>query len=85
MSILAWLFLGLLSGFVASMLVNRSGAGLVFDILLGVVGAVVGGAIFHLFGHVGITGFNAWSMLVAVVGAVLVLSLAHAMRRVATA
>jgi uncharacterized membrane protein YeaQ/YmgE (transglycosylase-associated protein family) len=81
MSILAWLILGLVSGFVASMLVNRSGAGLLMDIVLGIIGAMVGGFLFHLFGHIGITGLNAWSMLVAVIGAVVVLSVAHAMRR----
>jgi len=81
MSIIAWIILGLLSGFIASMLVNRSGEGLIFDTLLGVVGAVAGGFLFHLIGSVGITGLNLWSVLVSVVGAVVVLSIAHAIRR----
>lgn len=73
MSILAWIILGIVSGFIASTLVSGSGRGVIVDMILGVVGAFVGGATFNFFGHVGITGFNLWSMLVAVVGAVLVL------------
>jgi uncharacterized membrane protein YeaQ/YmgE (transglycosylase-associated protein family) len=73
MSVLAWLVLGLLAGFIANRLVSGSGGGVVIDMILGVVGAFVGGAVFHYFGHVGITGFNPWSILVSVIGAVLVL------------
>jgi uncharacterized membrane protein YeaQ/YmgE (transglycosylase-associated protein family) len=73
MSILAWIVLGIVSGFIASSLVSGSGRGVIVDMILGVVGAFVGGATFNFFGHVGITGFNLWSMLVAVIGAVLVL------------
>jgi uncharacterized membrane protein YeaQ/YmgE (transglycosylase-associated protein family) len=73
MSIVAWLVLGLISGFIGSKLVNRSGDGLVFDIVLGVIGAVVGGFIFNSFGSVGVNGLNIWSMFVAVIGAVVVL------------
>jgi uncharacterized membrane protein YeaQ/YmgE (transglycosylase-associated protein family) len=78
MSIVAWLVLGLIAGFIASKIVNRSGEGVLLDIVLGIVGAVVGGFIFNAFGHVGVTGFNIWSMLVAVIGAVVVLVLYHA-------
>ena len=78
MSIIAWLVLGLISGFIASKLVNKTGEGLVLDIVLGVVGAVVGGFVFSLFfGATGVTGFNLYSMFVAVVGAVLVLIVYH--------
>lgn len=79
MSILAWIVLGLVAGFIASTLVTGSGRGLVVDLILGVVGAFVGGATFHFFGHVGVTGFNLWSLLVSVVGAVVVLALFHAL------
>ena len=77
--------LGLIAGFIASKLVSGSGEGLVLDIVLGVVGAVVGGFVFNQFGAAGVTGFNIYSMVVAVVGAVLVLVIYHAVagRRVA--
>jgi len=79
MSILAWIFLGLISGFVASKIVNKTGEGAVLDIILGIVGAIVGGWLFETFGMAGVTGFNIYSMLVAVVGAVIVLFLYHAL------
>ena len=79
MSILAWIvFGGLLSGFIASKIVNRSGAGALLDIGLGVAGAVVGGFVFNLLGAVGVTGLNLWSVFVSVVGAILVLVTYHA-------
>lgn len=78
MSILAWLILGLISGFIASKIVNNSGQGIVVDIILGVIGAFVGGFVFNLFGGLGVTGFNIYSMFVSVVGAVLVLVIFHA-------
>ena len=81
MSILAWIVLGLISGFIASKIVNKSGEGLLLDIVLGIVGAVVGGWLFNQFGAAGVTGFNVYSMLVAVVGAVLILVIYHAIRR----
>ena len=79
MSIVAWIVLGLISGFIASKIVNRTGEGILLDILLGVVGAVVGGFLFNQFGHVGVTGLDLRSMLVAVVGAVVVLVIKHAL------
>jgi uncharacterized membrane protein YeaQ/YmgE (transglycosylase-associated protein family) len=81
MSIFAWIILGLLAGFIGSKLVNKSGEGLFLDIILGVVGAVVGGWLFNRFGAVGVTGLNLYSLLVAVIGAVVVLVVYHALRR----
>jgi uncharacterized membrane protein YeaQ/YmgE (transglycosylase-associated protein family) len=81
MSILAWIVLGLLAGFFGSKIINKSGEGLLLDIVLGIVGAVVGGWLFNQFGHVGVTGLNIYSLLVAVVGAVIVLLVWHAIRR----
>jgi uncharacterized membrane protein YeaQ/YmgE (transglycosylase-associated protein family) len=81
MSILGWLVLGLISGFIASKLVNKSGEGVLLDIVLGIVGAVVGGWLFNTLGHSGVTGFNIYSMFVAVVGAVVVLVAYHALFR----
>jgi uncharacterized membrane protein YeaQ/YmgE (transglycosylase-associated protein family) len=81
MSFLAWIVLGLISGFIASKLVNKTGEGLLLDIVLGIIGAFVGGWLFNTFGAAGVTGLNVYSMLVAVVGAVLVLVLYHALFR----
>jgi uncharacterized membrane protein YeaQ/YmgE (transglycosylase-associated protein family) len=80
MSFLAWIVLGLIAGFIASKIVNKTGSGLLMDILLGVVGAMVGGWLFSTFGGTGVTGLNLYSMLVAIVGAVLVLVIYHAIR-----
>ena len=78
MGILSWLVLGLVSGFIASKLVNKTGEGLIMDIVLGVVGAFVGGFIFtHFFGAAGVTGLNIPSLFVSVVGAVVVLLAYH--------
>ena len=78
MSIIAWIILGLVAGFIGSKIVNKSGQGIVLDIVLGIVGAVVGGFIFEQFGQVGITGFDIYSLVVAVIGAVVVLVVYHA-------
>jgi len=83
MSFLAWIILGLLAGFIGSKLVNNRGEGIFLDIVLGVVGAVVGGWLFNRFGAAGVTGLNLYSLLVAVIGAVVVLVIYHAIRRVA--
>ena len=77
MSFIAWIVLGLIAGFIASKIVNKSGEGFLLDIILGVVGAVVGGWLFNNFGMAGVTGVNIYSILVAVVGAVVVLFVYH--------
>jgi len=81
MSILAWLVVGLIAGFLASKVINKTGSGLIMDIVLGVVGAVVGGFIFNYFGHSAATGINFYSIFVAFIGAVIVLVLYHAVMR----
>jgi len=81
MTILAWIVLGLLSGFIGSKLVNKTGQGLFLDIVLGVIGAVVGGWVFNFFGSAGVTGLNVYSLVVSVIGAVIVLLIYHAFRR----
>ena len=78
MSILAWIVLGLISGFIGSKIVNKQGEGIVLDIVLGVIGAVVGGFLFNMFGAVGVTGLNLYSLAVAVIGAIVVLVIYHA-------
>lgn len=81
MSFLTWILLGLVAGFIGSKIVNRRGAGLLLDIVLGVVGAIAGGWLFNLFGASGVTGLNLYSLLVAVAGAIVVLLLYHVIQR----
>lgn len=83
MSFLAWIVLGLLAGFIASKIVNKQGEGLILDIILGIVGALAGGWLFNTFGAAGVTGLNLYSLLVAVIGAVILLVVYHAIRRAA--
>jgi len=82
MSIIGWIVLGLIAGFIASKIVNRQGEGFFLDIILGIVGGIVGGWLIERFGGMGVTGFNLWSMFVAVIGAIVVLVVYHLMRRV---
>ncbi len=83
MSIFAWIILGLIAGFIGSKIVNKRGEGLVLDLVLGIVGAIAGGWLFNTFGASGVTGLNLYSLMVAVVGAVVVLVAYHAIRRAA--
>jgi uncharacterized membrane protein YeaQ/YmgE (transglycosylase-associated protein family) len=78
MSIIGWIVLGLIAGFIASKIVNKTGEGIILDIILGIVGAIVGGLLFNEFGAAGVTGFNLYSMVVAIIGAIVVLILYHA-------
>jgi uncharacterized membrane protein YeaQ/YmgE (transglycosylase-associated protein family) len=78
MSIIGWIILGLIAGFIASKIVNKRGEGFFLDIILGIVGAIVGGFVFTAFGASGVTGFNLYSMIVAVIGAIIVLVIYHA-------
>jgi uncharacterized membrane protein YeaQ/YmgE (transglycosylase-associated protein family) len=77
MSVLGWIILGLIAGFIGSKIVNKTGQGMVLDIVLGVVGAIVGGVIFSFFGATGVTGLNIYSLIVAVIGSVVVLWIYH--------
>ena len=74
MGIISWIILGLIAGFIASKILNRTGSGLIMDLVLGMVGAAVGGLIFSgVFGMRGVTGLNIWSIIVSVIGAIIVL------------
>lgn len=77
MSLIAWIFMGLVAGFIASKIVDHHGKGVIRDVILGVAGALVGGFLFPLAGASGITGFNPWSVFVSTVGAIVVLTIAH--------
>lgn len=79
MSIIGWIVLGLIAGFIGSKIVNREGSGMMLDIVLGIVGAIVGGWLFTALGAEGVTGFNIYSMFVAVIGAIVVLVIYHAL------
>jgi uncharacterized membrane protein YeaQ/YmgE (transglycosylase-associated protein family) len=79
MSIIAWIVLGLVAGFIASQIVNARGSGLLLDVALGIVGAIVGGWLFSLFGAHEVTGLNLYSLIVAIVGSVVILVLYHAL------
>src|SRR6195952_2118087 len=81
MSILAWIILGLLAGFIGSKIVNKTGEGFLVDIGFGIVGALIGGWLFQTFGQAGITGLNVYSLFVAVIGSIVFLVVYHAMRR----
>jgi len=78
MSIISWIILGLIAGFIGSKIVDSQGQGFWLNIALGIVGALVGGFLFSLFGSTGVTGLNMWSIVVAIVGAVVVLLLYNA-------
>jgi uncharacterized membrane protein YeaQ/YmgE (transglycosylase-associated protein family) len=81
MSLFVWIILGLISGFIASHVVNHRGEGMILDILLGIVGAVIGGWVLQLFGYAGVNGVNLYSIVVATGGAVLLLIVYHAIRQ----
>jgi uncharacterized membrane protein YeaQ/YmgE (transglycosylase-associated protein family) len=78
MSIISWIILGLIAGFVGAKIVNREGQGFWLDIALGIIGALVGGFLFSLVGASGVTGLNMWSMIVAIVGSIVVLLIYNA-------
>lgn len=81
MGFIAWLVLGAIAGFIASKIVDKQGKGLLLNIVLGVVGAELGGLVFRLFGMSGVTGLNLYSLLVAVLGAVILLWIYHGLIR----
>jgi uncharacterized membrane protein YeaQ/YmgE (transglycosylase-associated protein family) len=81
MSFLAWIVLGLIAGFIGSKIVNHRGEGIFLDIMLGIVGAVVGGWLFTVFGGTPVSGVNFHSIFVAVIGSIVVLVAWHALRR----
>jgi uncharacterized membrane protein YeaQ/YmgE (transglycosylase-associated protein family) len=79
MGIISWIILGLIAGFIGSKIVDKQGQGFWLNITLGIIGALVGGFLFDLFGATGVTGLNIWSMIVAIIGAVVVLLVYNAL------
>lgn len=78
MSITAWIILGLVAGVIASKVINKAGEGFALDIVMGIGGAITGGLLFHQFGTTETTGFLPISMLFALIGAILALSVTRA-------
>jgi uncharacterized membrane protein YeaQ/YmgE (transglycosylase-associated protein family) len=78
MGIFSWIILGLIAGFIGSKIVDSQGQGFWLNIALGIIGALVGGFLFSLFGATGVTGFNVWSMIVAIIGSIVVLMIYNA-------
>lgn len=82
MGIILWIVFGAIAGWIASV-ITGSREGLLLDIIVGIVGAVIGGWVMSLFGNAGVTGFNLYSFLVAIVGSVILLFIVKAVRRAA--
>jgi len=80
-NILLWIIFGALAGWIASVIMGTRGQGVLVDIVLGIIGAFVGGWLFQQFGAQGVTGFNLGSLLVAVVGAIIIIAVARLFRR----
>lgn len=85
MDILAWIVVGGLAGWLASVLVRGGGLGVLGDIVVGIVGAFIGGFIVDLLGGSGFTGFNIWSFIVALIGAIVLLLIIRMVRGAGTA
>ena len=81
LAFVAWIMLGLVVGFICSKLLNKTGRGLVRDVLLGIVGAIVGGFLSNLLGKPRVSGLDVYSLFVAVVGAVVFMIVYHALFR----
>lgn len=80
MNIILWIVLGALAGWIAG-LIMKSSHGLIEDIVLGIVGALVGGFLMNALGQSGVTGFNLYSLLVAALGAVILITLGRAFHK----
>ena len=81
MDILSWIIVGIIAGFLAKTVVPGEGpGGILGDLVVGIVGAIIGGWIFNMFGHVGATGLNVWSIIVAFIGGVVLLWIVRALQ-----
>lgn len=82
MGILAWIILGGLAGWIASMIMSTNeDQGIFLNIIVGIIGAVLGGFIVQMLGGSGIDGFNLYSLIVAVFGAIVLLAVVKTVRR----
>jgi uncharacterized membrane protein YeaQ/YmgE (transglycosylase-associated protein family) len=78
MGIISWIILGLIAGFIGSKIVDKRGQGFWLNMALGIVGALIGGFLFSLFGAGGVTGLNIYSIVVAIIGSIVVLLIYNA-------
>ena len=82
MGILLWIVFGGLAGWMASVIMkNNSNQGTVTDIIMGIIGAVVGGFLMGLVGQSGVSGFNLYSFIVAILGAIVVIYIGRLIKR----
>lgn len=82
MGYIAWLILGALSGWIASMIMDKnSEMGAFANIIVGIIGAFIGGFVFNLLGGSGVTGLNIWSIVVSVIGACILLYIVNKIKR----
>lgn len=78
MGIISWIIMGAIAGWFATTLAGtKKQKGCLFNIVLGIIGAIIGGYVFNYFGEAGVTGFNIWSIFVATVGAMILLFFAN--------
>lgn len=81
LNLLLWLVLGALAGWIASKVMGTGAQqGLLLDIVVGIVGAFLGGILMNVLGFAGVTGFNIYSLLVAILGAIVLLAIVKAVR-----
>lgn len=81
MNILAWIIFGAIAGWISSIIMRTNGEqGAFMNIFIGIVGAVIGGFIMNLLGGSGVTGFNLYSLIVAIIGSILLIATVRAFR-----
>jgi len=81
MSVVGWIIMGLIAGFIANRTTSRSGDGVIPDIVIGVIGALIGGWLMAMLAGGDMHGVNLYSMLVAMLGAAVLLAVTYAVRR----
>jgi uncharacterized membrane protein YeaQ/YmgE (transglycosylase-associated protein family) len=81
MGIISWIVIGGLAGWIASMIMDTDKSmGVMANIVVGIIGGLIGGFVVSIFGGAGMTGFNVWSLVVAVIGSIILLAIVKAAR-----
>ena len=82
MGIISWIIIGGIAGWIGSMITkNDAEMGVWKNIIVGIIGSIIGGFVFNILGGYGITGFNIWSLIVAVIGSVILLSIINLFKK----
>lgn len=81
MGLLSWILVGAIAGWIAGLIMKGAGSGVVMNIIIGIIGAFLGGLVMNLIGNVGVTGFNLWSLFVAIIGSIILLGIVGLFRR----